>query len=373
MVLAIQFSLLHILTLTIAKGILDPCITVRLGISIHQIQRFPILPETGAGNLFQQNPIRPLARPRIYIRIHIRPYHFCSHSMLPVGSHMARGGSNFPRKVQMPKSKAASGSWIDRGKSKRGHRHLRCLPSCTSSIPLEDNKTSTVRPPGRVRFGITVRALFACVKSILTSQLLTEAYSVSVAGTVRAVYQALTMLGGIDKPALSYNTFAAGIAECNAAIICASAPSLKSFLGGYFRDHFSQSGSSNAKSVTGSSSFSAIDAIKRSKSDSNNIVLVERSVEVKNSRRDDPELSPWPMEHAYPHSTKDKDYDKSFRQSTSRTTEISGGSSDDSPPRAESRWGTKEKRAEPVFQFFPDTDEDEIELMHSPPRTQGYL
>jgi hypothetical protein len=180
------------------------------------------------------------------------------------------------------------------------------------------------------------------------------------------------MAGGLDKPWLSYNAFAAGVAEVNVAIICACAPSLKSFFGNFFRDHLSKTGGSG-KNTSGSSDFNDSSAVKRTRSDKNNIVLVERSVEVKNSFRDDPELSPWPLEYQSSRDGREKEFGKSFRQSTTRTTHIIGGRLDDSPIRSESRRGINDKKEQPTFLFFPDTDEDEIELTPSPRGTQGYL
>jgi hypothetical protein len=211
---------------------------------------------------------------------------------------MANNGSNLSQKVQMPRSQAASSYWIDGCRPKRGYRYLRCCSSCAATVPVKNNPATAIRSPCCFQFRTTVSSLIHHLSKmgLCSVQTLTQTYRAGAAGTVRAVYQGLAMEGGLDKPWLGYTAFAAGIAECNIAIICACAPSLKSFLGGFFRDNFPTSGSigSSGMNMTGFSDLTGSEALKRSKADKN---MADPLVEVKNSFGDDTEPRRWPTEY----------------------------------------------------------------------------
>jgi hypothetical protein len=66
---------------------------------------------------------------------------------------------------------------------------------------------------------------------------LRDALRVVIAGIVRTYYLGKAEGSNPDKTWIAFNVFVAGIAEGNVAIICACAPSLKSFFGVFFRDH----------------------------------------------------------------------------------------------------------------------------------------
>jgi hypothetical protein len=95
---------------------------------------------------------------------------------------------------------------------------------------------------------------------------------------------------------------------------------------------------------------------------------VERSIEVNSIHGDSSELSPGL--HRKIRYGNEKAFGKSFAGETTRTTEIRGGGISDDPPRLEKGWGNSEGRD---FMFFADTDEEEIELTHSPRRIHGVL
>jgi hypothetical protein len=183
-------------------------------------------------------------------------------------------------------------------------------------------------------------------------------YSVAVAGTFRAVYVSRALTDGVDMSWLSYNALAAGIAESNLAVICACAPSLKSLLSNFFRDQFTKSGNSERR--YGSSGHSGNRNFGRSEKGQNDIILTERSVEVKIEHRDSSE--PSPSFNGNPGFGSEEVFSKSFMGPTPRTTEISRCGVGDDPSRSENRLGSSDGRS---FYFFADTDEEEIGLTHS--------
>lgn len=62
-------------------------------------------------------------------------------------------------------------------------------------------------------------------------------------GIARTIFLHRSQAETIDKGYVSYNALAAGTAECNVAIVCACAPSLKMLFGRYFRDLTTKSNS----------------------------------------------------------------------------------------------------------------------------------
>ena len=64
---------------------------------------------------------------------------------------------------------------------------------------------------------------------------LTSLHSVVAVGCVRTVFLGRAQELMVDKFWLAFNVFVASVAECNLAIVCACAPSLKALFGRYFR------------------------------------------------------------------------------------------------------------------------------------------
>jgi hypothetical protein len=107
-----------------------------------------------------------------------------------------------------------------------------------------------------------------------------------VAGIVRTVYLGIVKSNRVDKTWLTFNVFVAAMAEENIAIVCACAPSIKSFFRSYFRDHFPPKGTS-AGIYTGNKSTESAQALRANRVPSGKgswkwgPVLVERSFDVK--------------------------------------------------------------------------------------------
>jgi hypothetical protein len=60
-------------------------------------------------------------------------------------------------------------------------------------------------------------------------------YSVVAAGAVRTYYLGITTSSELDTPWYGFDVYAASVAECNIAIMCACAPSLTCVTGRFFR------------------------------------------------------------------------------------------------------------------------------------------
>jgi hypothetical protein len=69
-------------------------------------------------------------------------------------------------------------------------------------------------------------------------------FSVVASGIARTIYLGRAQAEPYDKSWAGYTVFIASIAECNVAIACACAPSLKSVFGRFFRDMSTKYGSS---------------------------------------------------------------------------------------------------------------------------------
>jgi hypothetical protein len=87
---------------------------------------------------------------------------------------MAGYGSHLPRKVQVPKSKAASSCWGDCRKSKCGHRFICRRSSGFAFIPIADNTSTANGSSGHFQLGINV-SIFIRV-SLLRSARLSTTY-----------------------------------------------------------------------------------------------------------------------------------------------------------------------------------------------------
>jgi hypothetical protein len=120
--------------------------------------------------------------------------------------------------------------------------------------------------------------------------------SVVVAGIVRTVYLAKIESDDIDKTWNSFNLFVAGMAEGDLAIICASAPSLKSCFRNFFNDHFTTKGGTKGDTLGGYSVGITANAGRtwkesqrrqhRNDSSEKGLVLVDRSVSAEPDERD---------------------------------------------------------------------------------------
>lgn len=82
-------------------------------------------------------------------------------------------------------------------------------------------------------------------------------FSVVAAGIARTIYLGRAQAELYDKSYAAFNIFVASIAECNVAIACACAPSLKTIFGRFFRDMSTKYGSGGNSKIS-------------SKTDSNN-------------------------------------------------------------------------------------------------------
>ena len=114
------------------------------------------------------------------------------------------------------------------------------------------------------------------------------------AGIVRTVYLSKVESDDIDKTWNSFNVFVAGMAEENVAIICASAPSLKSCFRNFFKDTFTTRGSSYGNSYENSSGSKNTDTSQswkrshrsnESESEKKGFVLVEQSISIERNER----------------------------------------------------------------------------------------
>lgn len=75
-------------------------------------------------------------------------------------------------------------------------------------------------------------------------------FSVVAAGIARTIYLSRVQAEMYDKSWFAFNIFVASIAECNVAIACACAPSLKTIFGRFFRDMSTRYGSGGNSKIS---------------------------------------------------------------------------------------------------------------------------